>query len=65
MLSNAGLPHKRKSYKISGQVFGLISSFLSIRKFQAVMNEKSSQEYPVNAAVSQGSILGPYFPTIH
>ena len=52
MLSNAGLPHKRKSYKISGQVFGLISSFLSIRKFQAVMNEKSSQEYPVNAAVS-------------
>ena len=23
------------------------------------MNEKSSQEYPVNAAVSRGSILGP------
>ena len=56
---DAGLPHKRKSYKISGQVFGLISSFLSIRKLQVVMNEKSSQEYPVNAAVSQGSILAP------
>ena len=26
---HAGLPHKRKSYRISGQIFDLISSFLS------------------------------------
>ena len=47
-----------KSYRISGQIFGLISSLLSNRQLQVVLNGKSSQEYPVNAGVSQGSILG-------
>ena len=54
-----GLPHKRKSYGISGQIFGLISSFLSNRWLQVVLDGKSSQEYPVNAGVPQGPILGP------
>ena len=40
-------------------IFGLISSFLSNRWLQVVLDEKSSQEYPVNAGVRQGSILGP------
>ena len=48
-----------KSYRISGQIFGLISSLLSNRQLQVVLNGKSSQEYPVNAGVSQGSILCP------
>ena len=56
---HAGLLHKLKSYGISGQIFGLISSFLSNRRLQVVLDGKSSQEYPVNARVSQGSILGP------
>ena len=56
---HAGLLHKLKSYRISGQIFGLISSFLSNRQLQVVLDGKSSQEYPVNAGVSQGSILGP------
>ena len=55
---HAGLLHKLKSYEISGQIFGLISSFLSNRWFQVVLDGKSSQEYPVNAGVPQGSILG-------
>ena len=55
----AVLLHKRKSYGISGQVFGLISSRLSNRWLQVVLDGKSSQEYLVNAGVSQGSILGP------
>ena len=55
----AGLLHKLKSYGISGQIFGLISSFLSNRQLQVVLDGKSSQEYPVNAGVRQGPILGP------
>ena len=56
---HAGLLHKLKSYGISGQIFCLISSFLSNRRLQVVLDGKSSQEYPVNAGVPQGSILGP------
>ena len=51
--------HKLKSYGISGQISGLISSFLSNRWLLVVLDGKSSQEYPVNAGVPQGSILGP------
>ena len=57
--SGAILLHKLKSYGISGQIFGLISSFLSNRQLQVVLDGKSSQKYPVNAGVPQGSILGP------
>ena len=56
---HAGLLHKLKSYRISGQIFSLISSFLPNRRLQVVLDGKSSQEYPVNTGVSQGSILGP------
>ena len=56
---HAGLLHKLKSDGISGQIFGLISSFLSNRRLRVVLDGKSSQEYPVNAGVPQGSILGP------
>ena len=56
---HAGLFHKLKSYGILGQIFGLISSFLSNRRPRVVLDLKSSQEYPVNAGVPQSSILGP------
>ena len=56
---HAGLLHKLKSYGISGQIFGLISSFLSNRRLRVVLDGKSSQKYPVNAGVPQGSIVGP------
>ena len=48
-----------KSYGILGQIFGLISFSLIIRRLWVVLNGKSSQEYPVNAGILQGSILGP------
>ena len=50
---------KLKSYGVSGQIFCLISSFLSNRRLQVVLDGKSSQEYPVNAGVPQRSTLGP------
>ena len=40
-------------------IFGLISSFISNKRLQVVLNGKSLQEYSVNAGVPQGSILGP------
>ena len=46
-------------YRMSGQVFGLISSFLSNRQLQVVLDGKSSQEHPANARVPQRFILGP------
>ena len=56
---HAGLLHKLRSYGISGQILGLISSFPSNRQLQVVLDGKYSQEYPVNAGVPQGSILHP------
>ena len=56
---HAGLLHKLSSYGISGQIFGLISSFLSNRQLRVVLGGKSSQEYLFNAGVPQGFILGP------
>ena len=53
----ASLPHKLKSYGISGHIFGIISFFLSSRLLQVVLDGKSSQECPINAGVPPGSIL--------
>ena len=58
---HAGLLQKRKSYGIPVRIFGLISSFFINRWLWVVLDGKLSQEYPVNAKVLQGSILGPVF----
>ena len=57
---HADLLYKLKSYEISGQIFCLIS-FLSNRRLRVVLDEKSLQEYPVNAGVPKGFILDPNF----
>ena len=56
---HAGLLQQLISYEILGQIFGLITFFLSNRWVQVVLDGNSSQEYPVNAGVPQGSILSP------
>ena len=58
-VSYAGLIPKRKSYGISDQIFDFISSTLSNRPLWVILEGKSSQEYPVNVVVPQGSIPGP------
>ena len=55
---HAGLLDKLKSYGISGQVFGFISSFIINRWFWVVLDGKISQECSVNAGGPHGSILG-------
>ena len=44
--------HRLRSYGISGQIFGIISPFLSNRQLRVVPDGKSSQEYPVKAIFS-------------
>ena len=48
-VGHAGLPHQFKSYRISGLVFGLTSSFLSKRQLWVVLDGKALED----------SILGP------
>ena len=64
-MTEFGVLYKLKSYEISGQLFGLIFSFLGNRRLQVVLDGKSSQEYPVNVGVPQGSILGPTLFLLH
>ena len=59
MVWPAGFLQKLKSYRISSQIFGLISSFLINGWLPVVLDGKAWQEYPVNAGVPQGSVLGP------
>ena len=61
---HAGLLHKPKSYGISGQIFGLIFSFLSNRRLRVVLNGKSSQEYQCWNP-SRLHSWSYTFPTIH
>ena len=56
---HAGLLHKLKFYRNSGQIFGLIFSSGSNRQLWVVLDGKSSQEYLVNAGVPQDSICSP------
>ena len=55
---HAGLFRKLKFHEISRQIFDLISSLLSNRRLQVVLDGKSSREYPVNSGIPQDSILG-------
>ena len=55
----ASLLYKFMFYRVSGQLFGLISSFLSNRRLREVLDGRSLQEYPVNDGVLQGSTPWP------
>ena len=56
---HAGVLHKLRSYGISGQIFSLVSSFLSNRHLWVILDGTSLQKYPVNAG--KGPFLVLYF----
>ena len=58
-VQHSGLLQKFKSYEILGWVLDLISSFLSNRQLQVVLDGKSSQECSVNAGVPEAPFLCP------
>lgn len=58
-VSHRGVIHKAASYGIAGPLLGWLSDYLLDRKLQAVVGGASSQPFPIDAGVPQGSILGP------
>ena len=69
MVWHAGLLHKitfgmlvfftKLRHGVSGQILGLISSFVSNRWLQVFLDGNSLQEYSVNTGVPQDSVPGP------
>ena len=49
--------HKLQFHGVSGQISGLISSFLNKRRLRFVVNGKILQEYPDNAGVPQTTLI--------
>ena len=62
---HAGLLYKRQPYEISGQIFGLISSFLSNKWLQVVLDGKSSQKSSYCRSSSRLHFWSSFFPTMH
>ena len=60
-----GLLFKLKQNSVSGNLLGLIKSFLSDRVQRVTLNGKTSDWESIRAGVPQGSILGPLFFLIY
>ena len=60
-----GLFHKLKSYGISGQIFRLISSFLSNRRLRVVLDGSLHKNIQLMVEFLKGLFLVYTFPTIH
>ena len=58
-LTGFGMLVSFTNFGVSGQIFGLVSFFLSDKWLWVALVGKSSKEYPFNAGVPQDSILGP------
>ena len=62
---HAGLLHKLKSYRISGQMFGLISSCLNNRRLRVFWMENLHKNIQLMLEFIKGPFLVLTFPTLH
>ena len=60
-----GLLFKMEKIGVSGNLFQLIKSFLSVRFQRVLLNGQTSDWETIQAGVPQGSILGPLFFLIY
>jgi len=54
-----GLASKLKSFGIDGNLLMLLEDYLQERTLRVVVNGHTSSEFPIQASVPQGSVIGP------
>ena len=58
-VSHAGVLHQAACCGVTGDLLTWLKSYLRDRQLKAVLSGQESPQYPVQAGVPQGSILGP------
>ena len=60
-----GILERLESFGITGNLLGLFHDYLTGRTLRVVVNGYTSSEYPIEASVPQGSVVGPLLWNIY